>query len=124
MKSTPSEIVLQLIIGHMGEGLPYALARSSGVLSHAAPSLRQPVSDYFQSNIHCTASGYFTLPPLRCALEVAGIDRLLFSIDYPYSPNTRGRAFLDSLPDILCAENIAKLTHRNAEHLLGLHPSG
>ena len=81
---------LQLIIGHMGEGLPYALARSSGVLSHAAPHLGQPVAAYFQSNIHLTTSGYFTAPPLRCALEVVGIDRLQFSIDYPYSPNTRG----------------------------------
>jgi predicted TIM-barrel fold metal-dependent hydrolase len=111
---------LQLIIGHMGEGLPYALARSSGVLSHAAPRLRQPVADYFQSNIHCTTSGYFTLPPLQCAIEVVGIDRLLFSVDYPYSPNTRGRAFLDSLPNVLGPGEIAKLTHRNAEHLLRL----
>ncbi|HEX4022096.1 MAG TPA: amidohydrolase family protein [Acidobacteriaceae bacterium] len=113
---------LQLIIGHMGEGLPYALARSSGILSQAAPHLRQPVADYFQSNIHCTTSGYFTLPPLRCALEVVGIDRLLFSVDYPYSPNTRGRAFLDSLSNILDSNDVAKLTHRNAEHLLNLRP--
>ncbi len=111
---------LQLIIGHMGEGLPYALARSSGVLSHAAPHLRQPVADYFQSNIHCTTSGYFTLPPLQCAIEVIGIDRLLFSVDYPYSPNTRGRAFLDSLSNVLGPGDSAKLTHRNAEHLLRL----
>ena len=114
---------LQLIIGHVGEGLPYALARSSGILSHAAPHLRQPVADYFQSNIHCTTSGYFTLPPLRCALEVVGIDRLLFSVDYPYSPNTRGRGFLDSLAEILGADDFAKLTHRNAEHLFGLRPA-
>jgi len=114
---------LQLIIGHVGEGLPYALARSSGILSHAAPHLRQPVANYFQSNIHLTTSGYFTLPPLRCALEVVGIDRLLFSVDYPYSPNSRGRALLDSLPEILGEEDLAKLTHRNAEHLLGLRPA-
>ena len=111
---------LQLIIGHMGEGLPYALARSSGVLSHAAPHLRQPVADYFQSNIHCTTSGYFTLPPLRCALDVIGIDRLLFSVDYPYSPNTRGRAFLDSLSSTLSSTDMEKLAHRNAEQLLKL----
>jgi predicted TIM-barrel fold metal-dependent hydrolase len=111
---------LQLIIGHMGEGLPYALARSSGVLSHAAPHLRQPVAAYFQSNIHLTTSGYFTQPPLRCALDVVGLDRLLFSIDYPFSPNTRGRAFLDGLADLLSAEDLARLTHRNAESLLGL----
>jgi hypothetical protein len=106
----------------MGEGLPYALARSSGILSHAAPNLRQPVADYFHSNIHCTTSGYFTLPPLRCALEVVGIDCLLFSVDYPYSPNIRGRDFLDSVAKILGEDDFAKVTHRNAEHLLGLRP--
>jgi hypothetical protein len=111
---------LQLIIGHMGEGLPYALARSSGILSHAAPHLRQPVAAYFHSNIHITTSGYFTQPPLRCAIEVVGIDRLLFSVDYPFSPNTRGRAFLDRLPEILSPDDIATLTHRNAERLLNL----
>jgi len=111
---------LQLIIGHMGEGLPYALARSSGILSQAAPHLRQPVAEYFRTNIHITTSGYFTRPPLQCALDVIGIDRLLFSIDYPFSPNTRGRAFLDSLAGILSPDDTARLTHRNAESLLKL----
>jgi uncharacterized protein len=111
---------LQLIIGHMGEGLPYALARSSAVLSSAAPQLRQPVAAYFQSNIHITTSGYFTQPPLRCALDVVGIDRLLFSVDYPFSPNTRGRAFLDSLPEMLGPDGMAKLTYLNAKSLLQL----
>lgn len=111
---------LQLIIGHMGEGLPYALARSSGVLSQAAPHLRQPVAGYFKSNIHLTTSGYFSQPPLRCAMDVVGIDRLMFSIDYPFSPNGRGRAYLDSLQELLSSEDLAKLVHRNAEALLGL----
>jgi predicted TIM-barrel fold metal-dependent hydrolase len=111
---------LQLIIGHMGEGLPYALTRTSGVLSRGAPHLRQPVAAYFQSNIHITTSGYFSLPPLRCALDVVGLDRLLFSIDYPFSPNTRGRTFLDSLSGPLRQEDLAKLTHGNAESLLRL----
>jgi predicted TIM-barrel fold metal-dependent hydrolase len=114
---------LQLIIGHMGEGLPYALARSSGVLSRAAPHLRQPVSEYFRSNIHVTTSGYFTQPPLRCALEVIGIDRLMFSVDYPFSPNTNGRAFLDGLARILSPEDHAQLSHGNAEKALKLRAS-
>jgi uncharacterized protein len=113
---------LQLIIGHMGEGLPYALARSSGILSHAA-HLRQPVADYFRSNVHITTSGYFSQPPLRCALDVVGIDRLMFSVDYPFSPNTRGRAFLDSLQQTMSPEDIASLTHGNAERLLKLQPT-
>ena len=60
---------------------------------------------------------------MRCALEVVGIDRLLFSVDYPYSPNTRGRDFLDSVPEILDENDVAKLTHRNAGQLLGLRPT-
>ena len=111
---------LQLIIGHMGEGLPYAMARSSAILSRATPHLRQPVAAYFQSNIHITTSGYFTQPPLRCALEVMGIDRMMFSVDYPFSPNTQGRAFLDGLGGVLSAEEIAKLSHGNAERGLKL----
>jgi predicted TIM-barrel fold metal-dependent hydrolase len=111
---------LQLIIGHMGEGVPYALARSSGILSNAAPYLRQPVAEYFTTNIHLTTSGYFTVPPLRCALDVVGIDRLMFSIDYPFSPNSRGREFLDELGPLLDADQLRKLTHANAEQVLRL----
>jgi hypothetical protein len=111
---------LQLIIGHMGEGLPYALDRSSGILSQAAPQLRQPVAAYFHSNIHLTTSGYFSQPPLRCALEVVGIDRLMFSVDYPFSSNTRGRAFLDGLTELFTADDFAKFSHGNAERVLGL----
>jgi predicted TIM-barrel fold metal-dependent hydrolase len=112
---------LQLIIGHMGEGLPYAMARSSNILTRTA-SLKQPVSDYFQSNIHITTSGYFTQPPLKCALDVVGIDRIMFSVDYPFSPNTRGRGFLDALSTSLSSDDLAKLTHRNAERVLKLPP--
>lgn len=108
---------LRLVIGHMGEGLPYALARSSAVLSQGAPHLRQPVADYFKSNIHITTSGYFTQPPLQCALDVVGIDRLMFSVDYPFSPNTRGRAYLDGLSKLLNPQDLEKLAHGNAERL-------
>ena len=110
---------LQVIIGHMGEGLPYALARSSGALSGPA-GLWQPVADYFQTNISVTTSAYFTIPPLRCAREVIGIDRLMFSVDYPFSPNTSGRLFLDAAAAILDEADMRKLTHENAERLLHL----
>ena len=57
------------------------------------------MADYFKTNIHVTTSGYFSKPPLTCALDVLGIDRLMFSVDYPFSPNTNGRAYLESLKD-------------------------
>jgi predicted TIM-barrel fold metal-dependent hydrolase len=110
---------LQLIIGHMGEMLPMALARTSIAVSRAA-RLRQPVADYFQTNIHVTTSGYFTTPPFKLAHEVLGIDRLLYSVDYPFSPNTNGAAYLQELAQILTPEEMEKLTHTNAEKLLKL----
>jgi uncharacterized protein len=109
---------LQLIIGHMGEGLPYALARSNNVLSLAMKRYPLSVAEYFQRNVHVTTSGYFTRPPFDCARTVLGIDRLLYSVDYPFSPNTRGRDFLKSLD--LNAADLEKVTHQNAEKLLKL----
>ena len=112
---------LKIIIGHMGEMLPMALARTSQALSHVA-KLRQPVAAYFQSNIHLTTSGYFTQSPLRCALDVVGMDRIMFSIDYPFSTTSKGRDYLGELEQLLSLEDLAKLTHRNAEALLNLTP--
>jgi uncharacterized protein len=108
---------LQLVIGHMGEGLPYAMARSSGILSGPA-RLRQTVAEYFKTNIHLTTSGYFTLSPLKCALEVVGIERLMYSVDYPFSPNTHGREFLKKAAGVLSAEDMEKLAGGNAEKVL------
>jgi uncharacterized protein len=110
---------LQLIIGHMGEGLPFALARSSGMLSGAA-KLKQSVADYFKTNIHLTTSGYFTLPPLECALEVVGIERMMYSVDYPFSANTKGKDFLDRVVGVLSAAEMEMLVGGNAAKVLRL----
>jgi predicted TIM-barrel fold metal-dependent hydrolase len=110
---------LQLVIGHMGEGLPFALARSSGILSGPA-KLQRPVAEYFRTNIHLTTSGYFTLPPLQCALEVVGIERMMYSVDYPFSANTKGRDFLEKVAGVLSAEDMERLVGGNAKKVLGL----
>ncbi len=109
---------LQLIVGHMGENLPISIARTSSALDLMTMHLRRPVEEYFHRHFWVTTSGYFTVPAFQCALEVVGIDRMLFSIDYPFSSTTRGRAFLNSLE--LTGEDLEKLASRNAEILLGL----
>jgi uncharacterized protein len=110
---------LQLIIGHMGEGLPFALARSSAVLSGQA-KLKQTVAEYFKTNVHMTTSGYFTLPPLECALEVVGVERMMYSVDYPFSANTKGRDFLEKVAGVLSAAEMELFVGGNAEKVLGL----
>ena len=109
---------LQIIIGHMGEFLPYCLARSDFILSRAAPHLQRRVSDYFRANFHITTSGYFTLPPLLCAMMVFGVESIMFAVDYPYSPNAAGRALLNSAP--ISPGDLEKIAHGNAERILKL----
>ena len=107
---------LQIIIGHVGENLPYSLARADSVLARRPQS--RSIAEIFHQHFHITTSGYFTLPPLLCALEVVGADRILFSIDYPYSSTETGRRFLDSWP--LNPADTHKIAHGNAERLLKL----
>jgi predicted TIM-barrel fold metal-dependent hydrolase len=109
---------LQIIIGHMGENLPFSLARADERLTPVAPHLQRSVADYFRSNFYLTTSGYFTAPPLLCALLVFGADRIMFAVDYPYSPNAAGRAFLDQAP--ISEADREKIASGNAQWLLGL----
>jgi predicted TIM-barrel fold metal-dependent hydrolase len=109
---------LQVIIGHMGEDLPYSLARANAVLSQASGRLKRSVAEAFHANFHVTTSGYFTTPPFLCALMVVGADRLMFSVDYPFSSTATGRAFLDALP--ISPGDREKIAHANAARLLKL----
>jgi uncharacterized protein len=109
---------LQIIIGHMGEMLPFMLARIQDRFTGEAMQLQHPVPDYFLRNFHITTSGFFTDPPLLLALQIMGADRIIFSIDYPYSTNQQGRAFLDGAA--ISPDDKEKISHRNVERLLKL----
>jgi uncharacterized protein len=109
---------LNIIIGHMGEDLPFSIARAEGVLARETTHLKRKVGEYFQEHFYITTSGYFTVPPFLCTMQVVGADRILFSVDYPYSPNTVGRKFLDALP--VSQQDLAKISYGNAERLLKL----
>ena len=109
---------LKLIIGHMGEGLPVMLARADQVFVPYADHLARPISKTILDQVWITTSGIFSEPPFLAALLTFGIDRILFSVDYPYAPNARGRDFLEALS--LSPADLAKLAHGNADRLLGL----
>jgi len=112
---------LKLIVGHIGEGLPAMLARCDQVFDAYIQHLARPISQTVLDQLWITTSGIFSEPPFLAALLTFGIDRILFSVDYPYAPNARGRDFLRSLS--LSPADLAKLAHGNADRLLGLRTS-
>jgi uncharacterized protein len=109
---------LQIIIGHMGEMIPFMLARINDMLMPLEKQLQQPVPEYFLHNFHITTSGFFTDPPLLLAMQVMGADRIMFSVDYPFSTNEQGRAFLDHAS--ISPADKEMISHLNAERLLRL----
>jgi hypothetical protein len=107
---------LRLIVGHCGEMLPFMLARIDAMLPQDKLALAP--SEYFLRNIWVTTSGLFSLPPVLCTVQVLGVDRVMFSVDYPFGDNAAGRALLDALP--LAPADKAKIAGGNAERVLGL----
>jgi uncharacterized protein len=109
---------LRVIIGHCGEMIPFMLDRVDDMMPRSLTGLDDEMSGYIRRHVWVTTSGMFSLPPVLCALSVFGVDRVLFSVDYPFSPNRRGREFLDALP--LSPADRAKVAGGNAAALLRL----
>jgi hypothetical protein len=110
---------LKIIIGHMGEMLPVMLDRIDAVFQLDIDHLTRPISRAILDQVWLTTSGIFSEPPMLAAMLTFGIDRIMFSVDYPYAPNMKGRAFLDRIA--LAPGDMAKLTHVNADALLKLN---
>ena len=109
---------LKLIIGHMGEMLPVMLARIDEVSALDTGHLKRPPSRQILDQVWITTSGIFSQPPFIAALQTFGIDRIMFSVDYPYALDAQGRKFLDEV--CLAPADMAKLCHGNADALLKL----
>ena len=110
---------LKIVIGHMGEALPFMLDRIDETTAAQAKdllqrSLRQTLVD----QVWITTSGFFTMVPFMAALMSFGVDRIMFSVDYPFASNVRARAFLDALP--VSPADRAKIAHGNADRLMRL----
>jgi predicted TIM-barrel fold metal-dependent hydrolase len=107
---------LKLIIGHMGEMIPVMLSRFDDMFEQDIEHLNEPISKTILKHVWITTSGIFTQPPLRAALDTFGIDRMMFSVDYPFSKNEAAKAFFDEIK--LPADQLEKLAQGNARQLL------
>jgi predicted TIM-barrel fold metal-dependent hydrolase len=104
---------LKVILGHLGEGIPFLMARMDEALS------RQAKVDFratFSSHFSVTTSGFFSNPALLCCVQELGIDRILFSVDWPFVKNTVATEWVKTVP--LCHEDQVKLLSGNAKRLL------
>jgi len=109
-----------LILGHMGEGLPFQRWRFDSrfaVYSHEVKLDRAP-SEYIGTNIIITTSGVCSEPTLKAAIGELGPEAVLFSVDYPYESTEIAADFIDSAD--LSPEVKALVCHKNAERIFKL----
>ncbi|MCO5161815.1 MAG: amidohydrolase family protein [Mesorhizobium sp.] len=114
----------KLILGHMGETLPYQLWRLDSrwpISNRGELRLDLPPSAYFKRNIWVTTAGVCSNEPLRCAIDALGADRVMFSVDYPFERAEEAGTWFEAAP--LTDVERALVGHDNAAKLLGLDPS-
>lgn len=111
---------LQMILGHMGECIPFHIWRIDHVLQIAprgSPAQR-PVSAYFRDNVHITTSGVFHTPAMLLTMLTTGSDRILFSVDYPFEVHAEAANWFDSCE--ISELDRRKIGRDNARRLCGL----
>ncbi|MBV8813416.1 MAG: amidohydrolase [Verrucomicrobia bacterium] len=108
---------LQIVIGHLGETLPFMMQRLD-VIPMAMTKLGRPISSYLRENVHYTFSGFNFMPTFLDLLLQVGVERIMFSADYPYASMKEARAFLEQIP--VSAADKERIAHGNAEQLFGL----
>jgi predicted TIM-barrel fold metal-dependent hydrolase len=109
---------LQVVIGHMGEAIPFMLPRMNRNLPPQVTKLARPFADYLRQNVHYTFGGFNFAPTFLNLLLEIGVERIMFSVDYPYGSMEEGKSFLQHLP--VSEADRERIAHGNAERLLGL----
>jgi predicted TIM-barrel fold metal-dependent hydrolase len=108
---------LKIIMGHLGESLPFSLWRIDMALGRQG-NRASAFRDTFRSHFWITTSGNFSTPALLCCVMEMGADRILFSVDYPFVPNPPGVRWMEHVP--LGPEDREKILSGNAKRLLKL----
>jgi 5-carboxyvanillate decarboxylase len=115
---------LRIVIGHMGEGLPFFLDRIDNryfwehEMAALPPKLKRKPSDYIRDNIVVTTSGMNFTAPLLMTIQTLGIDNVLFAADYPFE---RVRESVEAVDNLAIADrDKEKLYSLNAKRVFGL----
>jgi 2,3-dihydroxybenzoate decarboxylase len=113
---------LQIVIGHMGEGLPFSMWRvdhaNAWIPNRNKYPAKQKIADYFQANFHITTSGNFHTPALLNTMMVVGADRILFSTDWPFENIDHAAVWFDAAT--ISEEDRLKIGRTNALKLFKL----
>ncbi len=114
---------LKIVLGHMGEGLPFWLQRLDNryllqVKIGAVKKMARLPSEYFLEHFVVTTSGVMSAPALKLSIEVLGVDRIMFAADYPYESVEEGVRFLDTV-DITEKQRV-QIYATNAERIFRL----
>jgi 2,3-dihydroxybenzoate decarboxylase len=88
----------KLVLGHLGETLPYLLWRFDSRAKLYGVKLAKPPSQYIKENIVVTTSGMCSAEPLTCAMSALGRDRVMFAADYPFESSEEAAHFIDGVP--------------------------
>ncbi|KAJ3806932.1 putative metal-dependent hydrolase [Lentinula lateritia] len=109
---------LKIIIGHMGELLPFQLDRIVPISERWGN--KRGLRQVWRENIWVTTSGMFSLAPLACLLKMSPVEHVLFSIDYPFSKNETGQQFLEEIrmSGLVSEDDFEGIAYKNAERLL------
>lgn len=111
---------VRVILGHMGETLPFFLWRLDQRARAFAGHTPGPApSELVRRNIQVTTSGSFSAEPLRCALDALGEDSIMYAVDYPFESMTEAAGWLGTSE--IDQQTRAKIEHRNAQTLLALN---
>jgi 2,3-dihydroxybenzoate decarboxylase len=106
----------KVILGHLGETLPYLLWRFDSRAKLYGIKLAKPPSQYIRENIAVTTSGMCSAEPLACAISALGRQRVMFAADYPFESTHEAAHFID---DVALEDNVRKdICFNNAMRLL------
>jgi 2,3-dihydroxybenzoate decarboxylase len=114
---------LTIILGHMGETLPYFLWRIDSryaTTNNECGLKKKNPSDYFRSNLIITTTGVCQDSSLQCAITEMGADRVLFSVDYPYENAKEAAHWIETTPVLAGQGQRDSVCHGNAERILRL----